>query len=289
MRLTCHATVFPFQVAKYCARSGQPGFTIHPSHLAWALIAIGILSLSAPVSAQDKSDLPWYDAESRQVRPLGIKLREDVTDPERNQVAPFKPKSTNSTTTTTNPLFGAGGGAGANGGAALGSILSILMWGVAGIVAIALLAALIYYFVKAPARQEEEELIPQRTMAESIEQLPFDIEVNQKGDFRSMAYQFYQQGDLRRATILLFSHVLVSLDQKGFIRLKKGKTNRQYLRELSPYQQLGRYYGQVMVRFEEAFFGDREIRQPDFESCWNGLEAFQAGIEKTQINTEIAT
>ena len=249
-------------------------------------VLVVVASVTSTVSAQDKQDMPWYDSEANEVRPIGIKLRDDESNPERHDVAPYRPKKKNATNNTGN-TGGAFGGGTARGGAALGSILSVLMWTLAAVIAVALLVAMAYLLYKVPKREPEEELVPRRTVEESIQQLPFELDVAQKGDFKSMAYQLYQQGDLRRAMILLFSHVLVSLDQRGFVRLKKGKTNRQYLRELGPYQSLGNYYGQVMVRFEEAFFGDHEIDRPAFESCWNGLDSFQSGLETTAINTEV--
>jgi hypothetical protein len=80
--------------------------------------------------------------------------------------------------------------------------------------------------------------------------------------------------------IYLFSHVLVSLDQKGHIRLRKGKTNRQYLRELRPYRPLANFYQRVMVPFEATFFGDHELEKQDFENCWIQLDQFQTDVDQ---------
>lgn len=241
------------------------------------------------VLAQDKSELPWYDQGTGQVQPVGVKTRAEVSNEERHSIAPAKPKKkkTNNTNNTANTGTTTTGGTNS---AAVGSVMSALVWGLAITAGISLLLTLAIMFWKSRGSQSEnaEEYVPTRSMEESIQQLPFQMESTRKGDFRSQAYEKYQQGDVRGAIILLFSHVLVSLDQKGFVRLKKGKTNRQYLRELGPYQTLNRYFGDVMVRFEEAFFGDRELDKASFETCWKDLEEFQSGLETTKINTEVA-
>lgn len=251
------------------------------------LIAFFHNGVASVTLGQQKQDMPWYDAEKQGVAPVKINSRPESSGSEHQSVPDYVPPSSSSRWNTNGA---AGTGAGTVGGATaanLGSFLSILVWIVAILIAIAMLGLLVWAVFGGKKREiDDDDLLPTRTMAESIKQLPFEIDESLSGDFRSLAYRYYQQGDLRRATILLFSHVLVSLDQKGFVRLKKGKTNRQYLRELNPHQMLSGYFGEVMVRFEEAFFGDREIERSSFESCWNRLDDFQAGLEANPLRTE---
>lgn len=252
------------------------------------MVAIVFVMFVASAAGQEKSDMPWFDAGTGKVKPTGMQGRLATTPSDRNSIPPYaEPKDTtksnNGTTSTGGANFG-----GPVSGAEFGSVLSGVTWGLAVLGGLLIVCLLIWAFLRMRSSDSQEEfLVPQRSLEESIKELPFELESDEQGDFRSLAYRLYQQGDLRKAMILLFSHVLVSLDQKGFVRLRKGKTNRQYLRELDPYQSLNGYFGQVMVRFEEAFFGDREIEQASFESCWNQLDAFQAGLESTQIRTEI--
>jgi len=102
------------------------------------------------------------------------------------------------------------------------------------------------------------------------------------GDFRQLAQNAYASGDYRSAITYLFSHVLVSLDQRGLIRLRKGKTNRQYLSELRRHRSLADYYQHVMVPFEAAFFGNHDLEKKQFESCWNQLDSFLTGVNNTK-------
>jgi hypothetical protein len=82
------------------------------------------------------------------------------------------------------------------------------------------------------------------------------------------AEQSYRRGDYAAAIIYLFSHQLVQLDRGQCIRLAKGKTNRQYLRELGRRLPLRQLLEQTMVAFEDVFFGNRPLHRSRFESIW---------------------
>lgn len=85
----------------------------------------------------------------------------------------------------------------------------------------------------------------------------------------------YEAGDFDNAIVYLFCHQLVQLDRHDRIRLTRGKTNRQYLRELDPQTDLRKILQQSMSTFEDAFFGHHAIDRTRFEGCWNRLEEFE--------------
>lgn len=85
----------------------------------------------------------------------------------------------------------------------------------------------------------------------------------------------YEAGDFDNAIVYLFCHQLVQLDRHDRIRLTRGKTNRQYLRELDPQTDLRKILQQSMSTFEDAFFGHHAIDRTRFEDCWNRLEEFE--------------
>jgi len=101
------------------------------------------------------------------------------------------------------------------------------------------------------------------------------------GDLLAAAEQHYREGQYREAVICLFGHELLELDKRQLIRLAKGKTNRQYLRELDPRRALQRLVGQTMIVFEDVFFGNRPIGRARFESCWLRLAEFEALVRET--------
>ncbi len=122
-----------------------------------------------------------------------------------------------------------------------------------------------------------DERLSTRTIEQSMQQLSFDVDLS-NGNFCDAAEKAYRSGDLKSAIIFWFSYVLVSLDQKGHIRLRKGKTNREYLREIRGERRLAKFYQRVMVPFEETFFGDYQLEQDEFENCWKQLGQFQKDI-----------
>ena len=112
-----------------------------------------------------------------------------------------------------------------------------------------------------------------------VEALPFNIG-RRPADLLTEARQYYDSGDFNQAMIYLFSHQLVELDRNQVIHLAKGKTNRQYLREIARGRlpkagDMKRLVEEAMVTFEDAFFGNHPIAQPRFEACWSQLNRFE--------------
>jgi hypothetical protein len=162
----------------------------------------------------------------------------------------------------------------------LGIILQWLAW----IVLAAALMLLTYLMVRMYLRREKgtgdsagaaaEELAARQR----IEALPFSPAAGPL-DLLGEAQRMYQAGDYSRAIVFLFSYQLVLLDRRQLIRLTRGKTNRQYLRELSPRAALGNLLEGTMICFEEVFFGRRILERSRFDSCWTKLPEFEALAE----------
>ena len=111
--------------------------------------------------------------------------------------------------------------------------------------------------------------------AERIEALPVAV-ARTNLSLLDQARNFYQAGNYTAAMIYLFSHQLVQLDRHHVIRLAKGKTNRQYLREVGSAEVLRHLVGQTLVAFEDVFFGHHDIDRGRFESCWSRLPEFES-------------
>jgi hypothetical protein len=113
---------------------------------------------------------------------------------------------------------------------------------------------------------------------ELIRSLPFQLDV-EIGDCRQLAERAYQAGDYRKAMIYLFSHALIYLDQRDLLRLRRGKTNRQYLREVSRFQSVAAYVNKLIVPFEAVFFGNKDLSREQFEMVWSGLNSFEQQVQ----------
>ena len=63
-------------------------------------------------------------------------------------------------------------------------------------------------------------------------------------------------------------------------RLTKGKTNRQYLREIGPRRRLRDLVERTMIAFESVFFGHHPLDQRRFEACWSQVAEFQRLLDQ---------
>jgi hypothetical protein len=76
--------------------------------------------------------------------------------------------------------------------------------------------------------------------------------------------------------VYLFSHQLVTLDRCHRLRLEKGKTNRQYLRELANSGDLLAIVRDATRAFEDVFFGRHSLTRERFEQIWGRLDRFHS-------------
>jgi hypothetical protein len=117
------------------------------------------------------------------------------------------------------------------------------------------------------------------TEAEQIENLPFPVE-RPKTDLLSEARRNYENGSYGEAMAYLFSYQLVHLDKHHLIRLAKGKTNRQYMKELHGGHRLRGMLRHTMIAFEDFFFGNHAIDRKRFELCWQDLDDFHKTVQE---------
>ena len=162
-------------------------------------------------------------------------------------------------------------------------ILEVMAW----IVIIVILAGIVFLLVRALLNREdrvattgENASRPDEGDGARVEALPFPVRAG-KSDLLAEARRLYREGNYGQAIVYLFSYQLVQLDKQQVIRLTKGKTNRQYLREVGPRATLQGLIEQTMVTFEEAFFGNRAIDRVRFESCWTRLDEFETLVGET--------
>ena len=162
----------------------------------------------------------------------------------------------------------------------LGSVLEWVFW----IALVASLAAVAYLLVRAylgsesfASSQADDDPETEADRRRRIESLPFPVQAS-RNDLLAEARRHYQQGDYGEAVKYLFSYQLVQLDKHQIIRLTRGKTNRQYLREVGRRKSLGRVVEQTMVAFEDFFFGNHAIDRARFEACWSRLAQFEAQV-----------
>ena len=150
----------------------------------------------------------------------------------------------------------------------LAEVMQWLVWIGLGILLIALVALLIRMFLgPASLRPGVIGLAATRdgvaSDADRVERLPFPVQRPQT-DLLGEARRHYEAGDYVEAIIYLFSHQLVYLDKHDLVRLAKGKTNRQYLREMKSHRGIVRILSDTMLAFEDVFFGRHDLDRVPF-------------------------
>ena len=232
---------------------------------------------SARDALSSRGGMPWYDRAKDDLRAINVppqapgdmsnrKSRwEDTSKP----APPKQPTNTNFNWGTIGDAFW--------------QVVRVIFW----ILIIALVGFLIYLLVRAYVQREDAAAVASNKSfdfgddgddANRIESLPFTV-AKPRGDLLDEARAQYQAGNYRLAVIYLFSHMLLALDRHQHIHLAKGKTNRQYLRELREHPELRAALEQTMYPFEDVFFGDHDLSREEFEACWNQLDEFHRHVE----------
>lgn len=236
-----------------------------------ALLVLLALPIEAP-AADDMSDgevavdsarrglargpnIPWYDPETDDFRAAKVK------PPPRQQ--------------SWNPNFG---------------FLEFIMY--LGWLALALvLVYLVYLIVRAFMQSESRSTLRVEQVAAAadiarVEELPVAL-AKSPADYLEEAQRLYRRGDYAQAIVYLFSHQLLSLDRRHWVRLVKGKTNRQYLREVRrsaapSAERLADLFQGTVLLFEEVFFGKRLPPQASLDATWGDIAEFEALVAEPQ-------
>jgi len=212
---------------------------------------------------------PWYDRRQDDVRRLNVVPRPSSDD--RSQG--WTDNKTRAATTRALPrrlsLFG-----------------ELLQW--FGLTTLVVLLGVIAYLIATTFLKEEvsedvavRKVVESRRDADRVEALPFHVRAA-SGDFLAEARRLYEAGQYSQAIVYLFSHELVQLDKHHIIRLAKGKTNRQYVRESRQRPTLAAVLHTTMIAFEDAFFGRKTLSRDMFERCWQRLDEFQNELAREE-------
>ena len=204
---------------------------------------------------------PWYDAQTDQVRRVDVEPPDDFAN--RHSRWEFEPP------TWSWPDW-------------LVELVQVLLW--IGLCLILLIV--VYYLVRAfvayergAVRGSTDSVAITTGHANRVESLPFQVK-RPLADFLDEARRHYEAGRFGEAIIYLYSYQLVELDKHQVIRLTKGKTNRQYLREARRRSGLSELLERTMVAFEDVFFGNHRLERRRFEACWDGMDQFHQHLEK---------
>ena len=216
---------------------------------------------------------PWYDQQHDALRRVRVVPPKDLTG-NRGSTWESRPRQKRASNGANFTLLGK----------AFWSVMQALFWLILAVLLLGLVGLLVWAFLRRDGEAARSSGLADDSTsvsdAERIENLPFDVKRPQ-GDLLGEARRLYAEGRFAEAIVYLFSYQLVCLDRHQLIRLTKGKTNRQYLRELSVRPALRRLLEQTMLVFEDVFFGHYPLAKERFDLCWNQLDEFHHGVEQS--------
>jgi hypothetical protein len=241
------------------------GALLPATERACAVLAAGDPVESGRDALQNRPDYPWYDEETDDVRRVDVQAEKPPPQAKDWEIDEDESSSSG------------GGNAGANAGFWEGVLW--LFWIVIGLILLGLIAAMVFAFIKNDGTNDssyEGQKLVEPTI-ERVEDLPFHVR-RPKSDLLTEARRLYEAGDYDEAIIYFYSYQLVELDRNQLIRLERGKTNRQYMREIFRQPPLHGLVEPTMFAFEDVYFGDHTLSRSRFENCFLRLDEFQNRI-----------
>jgi hypothetical protein len=241
---------------------------------------------------------PWYDSARDDLRPIDLQADDDNSSPDssNDRRSEGGGPSGNSSRRGGGSGSGNGSGRGSDSGSSRDESPSVsidpqavsapaLMWiawiGIAGV-----LLWIVYMIIKAFLDREARDAKTSESTDDEEESGPAGLDalparvVVAKGGLLDEARRQYEAGNHNLAIIYLYSYELIKLDQNQMLRLAKGKTNREYLRELSGRPEIYGIVARTLVPFEDVFFGEHQLTRERFEACWNQVDRFNRLIEQ---------
>lgn len=227
------------------------------------------------------NDSEWYDSQSGEIKPIQVKKREDDTIHRESRWLPQAravPKAASSAESP--PAFNLdwlGEGF---------TYTNLFAWVVLIILVVGAGAGVAWLLGKGgvigkgSGSDGNQKLTTDQMLLERIQELPEELRRDNL-DYRAEAERMMRSGALEQAIVLLFAYQLLLLDRAACLRLHRGKTNRQYLRELrSTDQQVFQWVERVVSLFEGSYFGRRVIQRSDFSRCWKENELLEGKLAR---------
>lgn len=212
-----------------------------------------------------KSDLPWYDEDTDGIRRIDVTPNPDDASRRSDWAGETTPPPARTNRRTT--FFW--------------QFMQVLAWLALGLLLLALVWLLIWAAQRIDAGKStpETEVAKVETSAARLEDLPVAVSPSEH-DLLAAARACYAAGNYNQAIVFAYAYQLVELDRRHLVQLSKGKTNRQYLRELNRQPRLQAILRETMLAFEDVFFGHHTLSPARFQHCWETLDEFHQRLEQ---------
>lgn len=253
--------------------------------------SLGNDDVSVRQALESMGSLPWYNAEQDQVEAVPVKPRIDDSSnrDSRWRPQPAKPSATATGTANTS-----------NGNQQdsaywrvwqwlLQNYSTIIYWVLLGTLVIALIILLVWVMSRLDPRSNELGRDTRQATSEAeriadlerMENLPVQVQASGR-DLLAEADRLRAANRLADAIIYLFSHRLLVLDRAGAIRLSRGKTNHQYLREVRNRTGLYPLFSDTVQLFEQSYFGGYAIDTAKFDAVRDSEAQFLMALQQSR-------
>ncbi len=211
-------------------------------------------------SLQSSYDYPWYDAVTDSTRGLSLPPDKTVAPPPPAAPAPVTYGNNN------------------NGD----SDFAYLWWFLLAVVVLIVLWLILRTMNQRDPEWQAAKARPQPGTLTSVARLT-DLPVELSPRVTNMydeAQRLAGTGDYSLAVVYLYSHMLVRLTEAGRIQLAKGKTNRQYLRELRLDPELWKFFSRAIVQFEQSYFGNHPPSPALFDALSHDWQPWETELSR---------
>ena len=108
-------------------------------------------------------------------------------------------------------------------------------------------------------------LVSRRHLANASQSVIEEIELGDLREMQEQALRAGEEGDYRKALILLFRFVLLRLDELGHIKWRPWKTNREILRSADENTTTREPLSEMISIFNGIYYGDKPCGDPEFQ------------------------
>lgn len=214
------------------------------------------------------ADSDWYDAEASEIVPVPVVNREEDSIHRDSRWLPQATAVPNPVGKNTPAILS---GSWIDEGWTFSSVISWLF-----LLGIVVLTGFLVAWLVRPSglagnlstEGSFDSVASRERLLERIKHLPEELR-RENLDYRAEAERLMKNGAFDQAVILLLAYQLLILDRAACLRLNRGKTNRQYLREMRFAEEIGSdWFERVIILFERSYFGKIVIREAEFSRCW---------------------
>ncbi len=211
-------------------------------------------------SLKETYDYPWYDAANDTTRGLAL-------PPDQTAAPPPPPPPPAQVTYGSNTN---------------GNDFEYLWWFLLVVVVLIILWLIIRTMQQRDPEWQAAKSRPQPGTLTSVARLTdLPVELSPRvTNLQDEARRLAGIGNYSLAIVYLYSHMLVRLTEARRIQLSKGKTNRQYLRELRTDPELWKFFSRAIVQFEQSYFGNHPPSPALFEALVHDWQPWEVELSR---------